>query len=294
MDLTVGIVGVGTMGLPIAGNLVDSGFRVVGYRRSAMPAEFLAIGGEPVGSPAELAERSDVVLTILPTDDALRQVVGGPQGLVGGAHHGLVVAELSTLSIEGKTACADQLAERGVPMLDCPISGMPAMVAARTAALFCSGDKDAYDRALPVLEGFAGSVEYLGGFGMGTKTKFVSYCLLAIHTMAAAESMVLAKKAGLDLDALYRVINNSIAGSTVYARRAPMMISGTYTPAPGPVDTLHEGLEQVREFASSIQCPLPLTELAYDYYTRAQRAGRGQEDIAVMFSVLGRDASLDV
>lgn len=294
MDLTVGIVGVGTMGLPIAGNLVDAGFKVAGYRRSAMPAEFLAIGGEPVGSSAELAERSDVVLTILPTTDALREVVAGPKGLVEGAHQDLVVAELSTLSIEAKAACRDELAERGVPLLDCPISGMPAMVAARAAALFCSGDRDAYQRALPALEGVGGSVAYLGEFGMGTKTKFVSYCLLAIHTMAAAEAMVLAKKAGLDLDALYQVINTSIAGSTVYARRAPMMIAGSYTPAPGPVDTLHEGLEQVREFASSIDCPLPLTELAYDYYTRAQRAGRGQEDIAVMFSVLGQAASLDV
>lgn len=283
---TVGIVGVGAMGLAITTGLLGSGFRVVGWRRSPLPTEFLRLGGEPAQSSADLAARSDVVLTILPTDAALQEVVSRPDGLLDGAHPQLVIAELSTLSLPIKAACRGQLAERGVPMLDCPINGMSTMVSTRTAAVLGSGEADVFERVLPVFRGFSDVVHYLGDFGAGTKMKYVSYILLAIHTLAAAESMALAQRAGLDLDLVYDVVQSGIAGSAVYQRRAPMMIRGAYLPAAGSIDTLHEGVAHVREYANAIGCPLPLTGTVHEHLVAAQEAGHGQKDTAVLFRML--------
>jgi len=254
---TVGIVGGGTMGLPVAGNLVDAGFPVVGYRRSAMPAEFLALGGKVLSSPAEVARQADVVLTILPGPDALAQVVHGPDGLLEGARPGLVVVEMSTVPVDVKRECRDALIERGAELLDAPISGMPSMVAARAATVFASGEEEAFRRARPVLEGITPRVHLLGVFGAGSTTKFVAHLLLALHNLAAAEGLGLARRAGIPLEPLLDVLSGTIAHSAVLAARGPMMVSGRFRPAPGPVDTLFEGLEQVEEFARGLDAPPP-------------------------------------
>jgi L-threonate 2-dehydrogenase len=279
---TVGIIGVGTMGLPIAGNLVDSGFPVVGYRRSAMPAEFLALGGTALGSAAEVAQQAEVVLTILPGPDALRQVVCGPDGLLAGARPGQVFVELSTVPVAVKRECRDALAGRGAELLDAPISGMPSMVAARAATLFASGDEAAFAQVRAVLEAITPRVHLLGAFGSGSATKFVAHLLLALHNLAAAEAVGLARRAGMELEPLLEVLSGTIAQSAVLAARGPMMISGRFRPAPGPVDTLFEGLEQVDAFARELDAPTPMLELALHLYAEARADGRGADDIAVM------------
>lgn len=279
---TVGIIGVGTMGLPVAGNLVDSGYAVVGYRRSAMPAEFLALGGRPLASPAEVARQADVVLTILPGPDALQHVVHAADGLLSGARAGLVVVEMSTAPIAVKQECHDALAERGAELLDAPISGMPSMVAARAATIFASGDEAAFRRVLPVLEAITPRAHRLGAFGAGSTTKYVAHLLLALHNLAAAEALGLARRAGVEMEPLVEVLAGTIAHSAVLAARGPMMISRRFQPAPGPVDTLLEGLEQVGVFARDLDAPAPMLELALGLYAQAQRAGHGQDDIAVM------------
>ena len=283
---TVGVVGVGSLGLAIAGALLKSGFRVLGYRRSALPAAFVDLGGEPVRSSVELAARCDVVLTILPSDGALDDVVAGSDGLLAGAHDGLVVAELSTLSLEAKHLCRDRFAQRDIPVLDCPISGMPAMVATRDAAVLGSGDPFAFERARPVFDGFSDAVHYLGDFGTGTTMKYVSYTLLANHTMAAAEALALARRGGLDLDVVRQVVRGSVGDSVAFERRAPKMIDGAYLPASGSIDTLRQGLAEVREFAAALGCVLPLSDTTYRYLLAAQEAGRGDQDTAALFAVV--------
>lgn len=290
---TVGIIGVGAMGLPIAGNLADAGFGVVGHRRSAMPVEFLALGGVALASPAEVARHADVVLVILPGPDALRHVVTGPDGLMNGARRGQVVVEMSTVAVAVKQACRDALAERGAELLDAPISGMPSMVAARTATIFASGDDGAFQRARAVLEAITPRVRLVGGFGSGSVTKYVAHLLLAVHNLAAAEALHLARRAGMELEPLLDVLSGTIAHSAVLAARGPTMVSGRFRPAPGPVDTLIEGLEQVDVFARTVDAPTPLMDLALRLYGDARSAGHGADDIAVMMEYLGRGGRCD-
>jgi len=281
----VGMVGVGTMGLPMAANLLERGYVVHGYRRRSLD-DFVAIGGRPTASSAELAERCDVVFVILPDEDALDDVALGEQGLVVGAHAGLVVAELSTMRVSKKQEVRDALASAGAEMLDCPISGMPGMVKKRTASIFASGPADVVDRCHDVMAAITDTVKYLGTFGNGTTMKLVANLLVGVHTLAAAEALALAHHGGLDLETVIDVIRGGIASSTIFEARGPMMAAGAYTPAPGPVDTMLQSVYEIREFADDVGSPTPLFSRAAAEYQRAHDDGRGHEDIAVLFSQL--------
>lgn len=282
----VGVVGVGTMGLPVAANLLAAGYGVVGYRRSPVPAQFLALGGTVASSPAELASRCDAVLVILPGPDALLQVVLGDTGLAAGARQGSVIVEMSTMPIAVKERCREALAQRGAAMLDAPISGMPAMVTNRTASIFGSGDEQDFATVRAVLEAVTGRVEHLGPFGAGSVTKYVAHLLLAVNTLATAEALGLARRAGVDLDRLLQVLSGTVASSAAMTARGPLMARGQYRPAPGSVATLHEGLEQVDDFARQLGALPPLLELALGLYGKARVDGHADDDIAVMIDVL--------
>jgi len=286
VPVTVGVVGVGTMGLPVVGNLVRAGFRVLGHRRSAMPAEFDALGAGSTASPAELASACDVVLVLLPGPEALLSVALGADGLVDGAHPGLVVVEMGTMPLDTKERCREALAVRGTTVLDAPISGMPAMVTARTASIFASGDEAAFAVVRPVLDCLAGRVHHLGPFGAGSQTKFVAQLLLSVNTLAAAEALALARRAGLDLDRLLDVLSGTIAGSAALSARGSRMIRGPHQPAPGPVATLQEGLEEVWAFAGRLKANTPLLDLALRMYGDALAGGHGDDDLSVMLDVL--------
>ena len=284
--MAVGVVGIGAMGLPVVGNLIRAGFPVFGYRRSVMPDEFHALGARETRSVAELSATCGVVLVLLPDPEALLTVTLDPGGLLDGAHPGLVVVEMSTMPLAVKERCRAALAERGVPMLDAPISGMPGMVTARTAAIFASGDDDALDSVRPVLEAVAGRVDHLGPFGAGSQTKFIAQQLLAVHTLVAAEALGLARRAGLDLDRLFDTLAGTIAGSAALSARGSRMIHGPYRPAPGPVATLQEGLQIVGAFADDLKANTPLLHLALQLYGEALSGGHGDDDLSVMIDVL--------
>jgi len=288
---SVGVVGVGTMGLPVVANLVAAGYSVAGFRRSAMPPEFLTLGGTAVASPAELAAQCQAVLVILPGPDALLEVVLGDEGLLAGTHSELVVVEMSTMPIAVKQRCRDALAECGAAMLDAPISGMPAMVTSRTASVFGSGDKQAFDVVHPVLKAVTDRVEHLGPFGGGSVTKYVAHLLLAVNTLAAAEALGLARRAGVDLDRLLSVLDGTVASSAAMTARGPLMARGQYRPAPGSVATLHEGLEQVDDFAQQLGAHPPLLALALGLYGKARADGHAADDIAVMIDVLSQSST---
>ncbi|WP_268904542.1 NAD(P)-dependent oxidoreductase [Dictyobacter aurantiacus] len=291
--MNVGIIGLGRIGLPIAKNLIEAGLPVMGYRRGDMNP-FTGSGGVAAGSCREVAERSDVVITCLHEAD-FHDAFTGPSGLIYGAHNNLVVIDLSTATIEVKEQQRQALQSRQARMLDCPISGSPMMAAAKQAVLFASGEKAVYEQCLPVLEAIASNSFYLGSFGAGMKMKYIANLLLAVHNVAAAEAMVLGAKANLDPELMLNVISPSIAGSTAFTTRALMMSQGSYLPpAPGPIQTMHEVIELIDAFARNTGCPTPLFSLATRYYEQAMEEGRGEQDIAAIYALLGREAGLDM
>ena len=282
---TVGVIGLGKMGLPIAQNLMERGFNVVGYRRSGT-AELAALGGTGARSAAEVASASDVLLSILPDIAALREVILGPNGTMTKLRPGTVHIEMSTLDVAEKAALRDRVQAAGGDLLDCPISGTPAMVRPRAATTFVSGDMASVDAVREVLDAISGTWVYTGAFGTAARLKYVASLLVAVHTVATAEAMLLARRSGLDLELVQRTLDDSIASSAIWQRRGPLVRVRRWTPAPGPIATLHEILEQIEDQAAAIGTVLPLFAVAKSLYDRALADGWGALDIAAVHDLL--------
>ena len=286
---TVGVIGLGKMGLPIAQNLMDRGFTVVGYRRSGTE-ELAALGGTGAQSPAEVASSSDVLLSILPDLEALREVVGGPHGTMTKLRPGTVHVEMSTIDVVEKAALRDRVRSAGGDLLDCPIGGTPAMVRPRAATTFVSGEEASVDAVREVLDAISGPWVYTGAFGTGARLKYVSNLLVAVHTVATAEAMLLARRSGLDLELVQRTLDDSIASSAIWQRRGPLVRERRWTPAPGPISTLHHILEQIEDQAQATGTELPLFAITKRLYDKCLADGWGELDIAAVHDLLsGQD-----
>ena len=230
---TVGVVGVGKIGLPIAENLIKSGYRVLGYRRSSL-ADFEKLGGIPARSPAEIGAQADIVLSCVPSAEALDEVVQGKQGLIHSARPGQIVVELGSHLIPDKERQIAPLAAKGALFLDGEVGGTPSMVSARKAVIYLAGDADAARKVEPVIRGFTDVYHYFGPFGSASKVKLINNLLVAVHMAATGEAMALALKTGVDIDLLIKAVAAGSGGSTQFGIRAPMMAQERFLPAWGP------------------------------------------------------------
>jgi putative dehydrogenase len=281
----VGVIGLGKMGLPIAKNLMERGFAVIGYRRSG-EAELVVAGGISASSPADVAEQSDVLLSILPDARAVEDVVCSPSGTLSGMKPGTVHIEMSTVDAAHKSRIRDAVVTAGGDMLDCPISGSPGMVTPRLATTFVSGELASVDKVRPVLDAISGPWVYTGAFGTGASMKYVANLLVAVHTVAAAEAMLLARSSGLDLELVQHTLDNSIATSAIWKQRGPLMQRQRWTPAPGPIETLHSILEQIEQVTAANGLNSPVFAAAKEVFDRAMSDGWGQLDIAAVHDQL--------
>ena len=287
----IGIIGLGKMGLPIARNLAERGFEVIGYRRSGSP-ELIASGGHAAASPAEVAERADVLLSILPDAAAVEEVVCGEAGTLTRLRAGTVHIEMSTIDVGHKSRIRDTVRRRGGDLLDCPISGSPGMVGPRLATTFASGDQASIDAVAPVLDAISGPWVYTGAFGTGARMKYIASMLLATHTVAAAEAMVLARRSGLDLELVQHTLDNSIAASAIWKQRGPLMQRRAWRPAPGPIDTLHSILEQIEDSAAAAGLVTPVFTAAKTVFDKAVADGWGELDISSVHDQISGDPAL--
>jgi L-threonate 2-dehydrogenase len=287
----VGIIGLGKMGMPIARNLAERGFEIIGYRRSGSP-ELIASGGVAAASPAEVAERADVLLSILPDAAAVEEVVCGEAGTLTKLRAGTVHIEMSTVDVGHKGRIRDAVRRCGGDLLDCPISGSPGMVGPRLATTFASGEQASVDAVRPVLDAISGPWVYTGTFGTGARMKYIASMLLATHTVAAAEAMVLARRSGLDLELVQRTLDNSIAASAIWKQRGPLMQQRTWLPAPGPIDMLHSILEQIEDCAAAVGLQTPVFTSAKTVFDKAVADGWGELDIACVHDQISGDSAL--
>jgi len=275
---TVGLVGIGKIGLPVADNLIKSGYRVVGFRRSSL-AEFEKIGGV-VGAQA------DVVLTCLPSTEALDDVVHGPRGLIHAARPGQIVAELGSHPLPDKTRQIELLAEKGATFVDGEVSGTPGMVAARKAVVYLAGDAEACKKLESVVAGITDSCLYFGEFGAASRVKLVNNLLVAINIAATAEAMALGLKAGVDVPLMIKAIANGSGGSTQFAIRAPWMAERRFQPVQGSAGTLAHYFGMIADFANSVGVATPLMDCVVPLYERCVEMGLGDKDVAAMVDVI--------
>ena len=279
----IGVIGLGIMGSSIASHVIRAGHRVVGYDvRAARLRQLRAAGGLPAKSSADVGRMSRIVITSLPSADALTEAVSA---LARARHSSQIVVETSTLSLEAKERARQTLRARGIELLDCPISGTGAQARNKDIVVYASGERAAYRRVSPVLDGFTRAHYYVGPFGDGSKVKFVANLLVAIHNVAAAEALVLAMKAGLDPAKVLKMVSEGAGSSRVLQLRGPMMVRGNYRKATMTLGTWQKDMAIIAEFAEQLGSATPLFSTTAPIYADAAKTRR-DEDTAAVCAVL--------
>ncbi len=287
--ISVGVVGLGIMGSSISANLAHSGmatggFDIVETRRTDASRH----GVKAAASVAELAGRAPILLTSLPSPDALMDVANRLAHDKGRVE---IVIETSTLAIVAKERANEILERVGITLLDCPLSGTGAQARTKDLAVYASGPKEAYTRCIPVFEGFARAHTYLGAFGDGSKMKFLANLLVAIHNVAAAEAIVLAKKAGIDPMLAVKVLGDGAGSSRMLQVRGPMMAKDDYSDATMKVSIWQKDRKIIGDFARALGAPTPLFSATSSIYDAAMEQGFAEMDTASVCAVLERLAS---
>jgi 3-hydroxyisobutyrate dehydrogenase-like beta-hydroxyacid dehydrogenase len=283
-DRTVGIIGLGIMGGAIARNLVERGWAVVGFDTEPARRSELALAGVTiVDSTSAVAARASTIMTSLPNAGAAHAVATEIAWCVQPAR---IVIELSTFTLADKARFKAILEPAGHVALDCPLSGTGAQAAVRDLVVYASGDNAAIARCAGLFADFAKQSANLGDYGNGSRMKFVANHLVAIHNVASAEAMLLAERAGLDLNQVIEMIVPGAGSSRMFQMRAPMMASRSYEPATMRISTWKKDMAIIAEFASELGCETPLFTMTQPVYTQAMAMGLGNQDTAAVFEVL--------
>ncbi len=270
------------MGSAMASNLLRAGYRVVGYdvlekrRRDHRRA-----GGQVALSCRDVGAAAGMVICSLPSSDALLRTA---DELVE-TERPHVVIETSTLPIDVKEAARKRFAAAGTTLLDCPLSGTGSQARMRDLVVYASGDRRAYRRVTPILDAIARAHYHVGPFGSGMKTKCVANLLVAIHNVAAAEALVLAKRAGLDPKTTLKVIADGAGSSRMLQVRGPMMVKGRYAKALMKLDIWRKDMKIIADVARRAGAATPLFSATRPIYTAATKSG-ADRDTAAVYEVL--------
>jgi 3-hydroxyisobutyrate dehydrogenase-like beta-hydroxyacid dehydrogenase len=287
---TVGIVGLGLLGHAVASRLVAAKHRVVGY--DVVPARgdaLEALGGETAASVGAVAKAADAVCTVLPSLDAVESVILGAAGIVAAGRPGTVVIQMSTISPALTERLAKEVTARGLTFLDCPISGTSGMVERGQGVIFVGGDRAVFDRWSSVLGSVLPRPVYIGHAGQAMTLKLVANLLVALHSAAAAEALVMARQAGLDLPLVLDVLGAGAATSRMLEVRGPLIVKGEFPPQM-KLDLFMKDLHLIQDAARAVGAPLPLTDVAERLYAAVNADGHGGEDLSVVVRALERMA----
>lgn len=291
MNKLVGIVGLGIMGGAIARNLVERGWQVTGYDIDASRRAEMAQANVTIATDAmQVARDTPIIMTNLPSAAAVEDVA---RAIADSGQPSRIVVELSTLAIADKLRFENILTKAGHIALDCPLSGTGAQATQRDLVVYASGDSTSIARCAGLFADFARQSADLGAFGNGSRMKFIANHLVAIHNVAAAEAMILARRAGLDPKTVVDMIGPGAGGSRMFQMRAPMMAERVYEPATMKVSTWKKDMAIIAEFADAVGCVTPLFTLTQPVYAEAIAMGLGGQDTAVVFEVLSRTIITD-
>ena len=284
MNKTVGLVGLGIMGGAIARNLLERGWRVIGYDiDAARRAELAQAGVTIAGDVGQVARDAPIIMTSLPSPAAVDEVA---QAIAQSGQPPRIVVELSTLTLADKLHFEAILKKAGHIALDCPLSGTGAQAKNRDLVAYASGDSAAIARCAGLFADFAKQSADLGKYGNGSRMKFVANHLVAIHNVATAEAMILAERAGLDPKMVVDMVGPGAGGSRMFQMRAPMMVERVYEPATMKVSIWKKDMAIIAEFADDVGCATPLFTLTQPIYAEAMAMGLGDQDTAAVFEVL--------
>jgi 3-hydroxyisobutyrate dehydrogenase len=291
---SVGWIGLGNMGSPLAGRLADAGYDVHVWNRTASKAEPLARkGATVVGSIRDLACR-EVVFSMVSTSADLEQVMLDPEvGLLTGPTAPGIVVDCSTVSVETSRAVREAADTRGVRFFAAPVSGNGKVVAAGKLSVVCSGDADTFEIVRPLIEALGRSVTYVGEGEAARLVKIFHNLLLGIYAQALAEILVLGEKNGVSRQAVMEFINNSVMGSLFSQYKTPALVNLDFHPTFTPV-LLRKDFDLGLAEARRTQTPMPITNMVRDIVESTIGRGFAQDDFATMLLVAAGNAGIEL
>jgi len=278
--MKVGFVGVGTMGEPMAANLLAAGFdvTVVAHTSRERVERLLTKGATEAATIAEVAGGVDVLVTCVPNDVAVEAVMLGPEGVAKGGREGLVVVDTSTIAPSTSKRVADELAAQGISMLDAPISGGETGAIAGTLAIMVGGPQEAYEKALPVLEAMGKNITYIGGNGTALVVKLCNNLIVAVGSCAVSEALTMAAVAGIDTGVVQGVLSNATSRSWIIEDKLPRsLLVGNVQPG-FKLALMRKDAGLALDCGKELGVPMFVTALVHQLYSQALGQGKGDLD----------------
>jgi 2-hydroxy-3-oxopropionate reductase len=276
--MKIGFIGLGIMGKPMVKNLLKAGNDVVVFDIiKANVADVVGAGAKGVASAKAVAQECMIIITMLPNSPHVKTVVMGKDGVLEGAKKGSVLIDMSSIAPLASQEIGRACAEKGVKMLDAPVSGGEPKAIDGTISIMVGGDKVLFEEMKPILEILGGSVVLCGDLGAGNTTKLANQIIVAGNIAVLAEAMTLAKKAGVDPNTVFEAIKGGLAGSTVMNAKAPMMIGSNFKPG-FKIDLHIKDLNNAIETAHGIGSPVPMTVQVQEMFENLHFDGKGQHD----------------
>jgi 2-hydroxy-3-oxopropionate reductase len=287
-SVNIGFIGLGVMGRPMAMHLVRAGYRVCVYaRRPEAAAPLVTAGASAAATPAELVAQSDVVITMVTATKDVEEVLLGPGGVVTGGRPGTIAIDMSTIAPQATRRIAERLAERGMRMLDAPVTGGPAGAEAATLTIMVGGDPDVLEEARPILERLGPQIVHMGGNGAGQIAKACNQLALLVNAEGVAEALALGTRCGLDPRRLREALLGGIAASRVLDIFGQRMAERQFTP--GMATRLYDkDLNIVLDLARDAGQALPAAAVVRRHIDRMVADGHASLDLAALIDIVER------
>ena len=274
----IGFIGLGVMGKPMAKNLLKAGFSLTVFDIKAEPvAELVALGAEKESSPAKVAGKCDIIITMLPNSPHVIQVLTGKDGVLEGIRPGSIIIDMSSISPVVAKKMYAAAAGKNVEMLDAPVSGGEPKAIDGTMSIMVGGKEQVFESVKDILLSMGGSAVLIGDIGSGNTAKLANQIMVALHLSAVSEAMVFAEKAGVDPEKVYQAIRGGLAASTVLDAKMPMILDRNFKPG-GPIWMHTKDLLNVRDTALEIDAPIPLTTQILEAMKAMKADGHQNDD----------------
>jgi len=278
------------MGKPMAKNVLAAGYPMTVWNRTRSKMdELLVIGAKGANSPKEVAENSDIVITMLTDSPDVENVLLGPSGVIEGAMKGLIVIDMSTISPEATRRIAENLAEKGVKMLDAPVSGGEIGAIKGNLSIMVGGPKETFEECLPVFQVLGKRVTHMGPNGMGQTTKLCNQVICSLNIQAVCEGLILGAKAGLDLEKLLEVVTAGAASSWLLSNLGPKMLKRDFEPG-FRIRHQQKDLRLALSAAAELNLPLPGTSLVHQIFRIAEAEGLSEKGTQALIMAMEKIA----
>jgi 2-hydroxy-3-oxopropionate reductase len=282
MAKQVGFIGLGMMGNPMSKNLLKAGFGLTVWNRTpSKMKEIVELGAKPTGSAKEVAQKSDVTITMLSGPSDVEEVILGKNGVLEGLRSGSVVIDMSTISPEASRRVAAAVAKTGAKMLDAPVGGSVGVAAAAALTIQVGGEKQVFEAHRDILAAMGKNIFYIGDNGMGCYIKLVANTIMGTNMAVLGEALCLGAKAGIPVETMLDVLKNSGATSRVLESRGPNIAKGEYK-AQFMLKLLFKDMGLALETAAAQFVPMPIAGLTRQVYAQALVDGRGEEDFSAV------------